>query len=155
MLCPNINDAEFIVSETTSEILRHIKLEPTIPEEIKSARSVIIRPRDSTLMNIPPDEIKTELNNKNDLKVDTVYILKEMKAIKIKFSQLADTKKCLKRGLLLFNRNIPVRDISNEEFIKLSNCLTGDKQISYILDRSQLRTRLISFMGASLNVARR
>ena len=124
VLCPNINDAEFIVSETTSEILRHIKLEPTIPEEIKSARSVIIRPRDSTLMNIPPDEIKTELNNKNDLKVDTVYILKEMKAIKIKFSQLADTKKCLKRGLLLFNRNIPVRDISNEEFIKLSNCYT-------------------------------
>ena len=61
VLCPNINDADFIVSESTSEILRQFKLEPIISDEIKSARSVIIKPRDSTLMNIPPDDIKVEL----------------------------------------------------------------------------------------------
>ena len=122
VFCNNINDADFIVSETTCDILEQCKLKPIISEEVKAARSVIFKPRDFTLLNVPPEEIKNELNNKNDLKVDAVYIIKEIKSIKIKFTEVYMTKVCRKKGLRLFSRYIPAHNISNEEHIKLKSC---------------------------------
>ena len=104
--------------------LRKVGIEPQLPPEIKSKRTIFVRQIDSTVGTRSTDDIKNELLKQNDwLKLQEVTKIKDyIHVMKLTCDDVETADWILERGLLAFHTRISPHQCEREEFTHLQIC---------------------------------
>ena len=125
-ICRNNDDADKILSNLGVAEFAKIGITVVTPPEIRAKRSVFIRQLDSSFGKHTAEEIKTELEDKNEwAKVEEVIkISTYTHVLKVRFAETAMADKALSSGMTGFNWSVVPDQIKREEFVNLLCCFS-------------------------------
>ena len=95
------------------------------PPELNAKRTLVITQADSFVLSKGNDEIKNELERtKTGIKVTEVIRLPNASSIfKLKFESTQMVQKCLDEGILLFSQSFPPRNLNEDVYVSLPQCM--------------------------------
>ena len=125
-ICRNSDDADKILSNLGVAEFAKIGITVVTPPEIRAKRSVFIRQLHTSFGKHTPEEIKQELEDKNEwAKVEEVIkIGNYTHVLKVRFAETAMADKALNSGLTGFNWSVTPDQIKREEFVNLLCCFS-------------------------------
>lgn len=132
-VCRNQDDVDKILSIKGMTELKKIGLQVVTPPEIRARRSVFVRQLDHDFGKNTAEEIKQELEDKNEwMKIDEVVkIGTYTHVIKIRFMETSMADKALSTGFLGFNLSVAPEQIKREQFVNLLICFACYKYESH------------------------
>ena len=125
-ICRNNDDADKILSNLGVAEFAKIGIMVVTPPEVRAKRSVFIRQLHSSFGSHTAEEIKEEIEDKNDwAKVEEVIkIGTYTHVLKVRFAETAMADKALSSGLTGFNWSVTPDQIKREEFVNLLCCFS-------------------------------
>lgn len=123
-VCRNSNEADVILSQNGVQAFSQIGLQVLMPPEIRAQRSVFIRRLDQHFGKHTAEEMKAEIEDKNQwIKIDEITKIKDYThVVKIRFAETAITDRVLESGFLAFNMSVLPNQIEREKFVNLLTC---------------------------------
>ena len=119
----SIEDMEKIFSANTEDSLRTCGFSITLPPELKSSRSIIVKRIHNSIFENNVEDIKNEIERCNVwCKVNEVIKLSSTGILKIVCESTDIRQKVLESGLLLFKMFIPQYMIAPDKYISLVTC---------------------------------
>ena len=118
------NHIDKILSPPSVKVLNEINLQPVIPPELKSRRTVFVRQLDHSVGSRPENEIKNEIESNHDyVKVAAVHKIKHYThLLKIECTQTQMADRILENGLILFNTRVTPSQTEREKYIHILIC---------------------------------
>ncbi len=101
------------------------KFSSVLPPEPRSKRTVLIFNVGEHIFNHTEEDIKEEINRRNewlDQGIDNLLKFKNKNISKIQFKQSLIAKRTIENGILAYNMSIPAYNIKQEEYINIKTC---------------------------------
>lgn len=123
-VCRDDTEAERLLSNEAREIFYKAGLIIVIPPEMTAKRTLFIRQLDHSIGSRSADDIKSDIENRNDwLTVDEVTKIKDYThVIKVRFANTNMVETVLQRGLLIGNMSVTPEQMNRETFVNLLTC---------------------------------
>ena len=117
----NVIDCEELFNTKCLNVLNNCKFEPVLPNELKSARSILVKKLDKFLFDKELIEITSEIKKKIN-NITNVIKINGPSFLKITFSNIVDADKCINDGLFIFSRYFPGNQLYKDIYVKLLVC---------------------------------
>lgn len=123
-ICRNEKDADRILQTDAIALFAGIGVSVILPPEIRAKRTIFVRNLDIHIGQHSQDELKQEIEEKNDwAKIEEVIKIKNFTHIlKIRFRDTLMADKAMDRGLLAYNMSVTPNQIQRETFVSLLTC---------------------------------
>ena len=115
---------EKLLTPKIKETLQKDDFEVLTPPQFNANRTLVVRNVDSIITSIEEDELKNDIERRNDwAKVsDVIKIPNAPKLLKIKFENASMTKAACDKGILIYNQSFPPSSVERDIFIQLIPC---------------------------------
>ena len=115
---------ERLMTPSVKENLLKDNLEVVTPLEFQANRTIVLRNIDSIITTIDSDELKEDLEQRNDwLKVqEVIKIPTAPKILKIRTENAEMVRAAEEKGILIYNMSVPPSSISRDTFVRLDVC---------------------------------
>ena len=113
-----------LLSTSIKDKLKKDHFEVYIPPEYNANHTIVLRNVDSLISEVENEELKTDLERRNEwIKVtDIIKIPNAPKIIKVRVETTEMVKKAVESGLLIWNQSIPPTSIQKEIYVFLTIC---------------------------------
>ena len=113
-----------VFNGTTDKILQQSNFYPQIPPELSANRSVLMFRVDNHIYSNTEEEIKIEIQKKNEWVGELLKIYKfpEMNIVKVSFDETIKAHKAIENGLKMFNMKVPHYDIKQDKYLHILTC---------------------------------
>ena len=115
---------ERLKTPSVKENLLRDNFEVVTPLEFQANRTIVLRNIDSIITTIDSDELKEDLEQRNDwLKVqEVIKIPTAPKILKIRTENAEMVRAAEEKGILIYNMSVPPSSISRDTFVRLDVC---------------------------------
>ena len=113
-----------LLTSKLKDSLKKDDFEIQTPPEYNAKRTLVLRNIDSLISTVESEELKNDLEIRNEwLKVTEVIKLPNApKIIKIKAESSEMVRMATERGILIYNQSIPPQNVEREVFVYLNIC---------------------------------
>ena len=116
------SDVAKVLSQPVTDELHAIHCNPVQPPELSAKKCLIVKFLDSTVIEHSDDELKLEIEDKNDVEIVDIYKFPNTKNMKVTFANHEMAKKCLQAGIRLFCFSVPTYNLVQDKFISVKFC---------------------------------
>jgi len=112
-------------NHTTTEMTAKLKksgVQLAESPEMLSSRTIMARRVDEYLLKKTHEDIATEIEEKNGIKVEEVKPIHKAHLLKIRLTSKTDTTHLLERGIKLFSQIIPHYNLEREKYMEVIQC---------------------------------
>lgn len=119
------SESDKIFNNITDKQLLDNDFTPQIPSELRANRSVVLFKVDNHIFDNTEDDIKKEIEEKNDWVGEVIQVYKFSKGnvMKVTFNETKKAKKALEIGMKMFSMKIPHYDIKQDIHHNILTCL--------------------------------
>ena len=125
----------FIIVGLASDADRDNHMSPTVTENLKllgfelvegqaqiSARTILARKIDDYLLKKTPEDLRAEIEAKNNVAIDDLRVIAKAHMLKIRFRTRQEAQTTTQKGMKLFSQIIPHYNTNIEQYLPVTQC---------------------------------